>query len=221
MPVSLKAQTWCWWVTTVAMLLLSLSPKVQGEVLIRVERERLHTAFVLPVSELAREVPELARFANPGSDALRFGWGDGRYFGADDRGTSAALMALFLPTHSVMEVSQVQGVRSYYEESHPLQISRGQFRVIAQFVADTFVSLEAEPEALRARGQRTHYYPASRRYHIFYTCNNWTAEALYRAGLRSGYRRAWLAGSVMKRLPEAADVTAEYAGASLPLPVAP
>ncbi|MCH8498714.1 MAG: DUF2459 domain-containing protein [Marinobacter sp.] len=218
MPVSVNGRLLFWCLVAAAMLLFSTSPRVQGEVLIRVERDRLHTAFVLPVSELAREVPELARFANPGSDGLRFGWGDGRYFGVDDRGTSTALMALFLPTHSVMEVSQVRGARSYYEESHPLKVSNAQFSVIAQFIADTFVSLEAEPEALRARGQRTHYYPANRRYHILYTCNNWTAEALYRAGLRSGYRRAWLAGSVMKRLPEAAAEDQDYAGAAQPAP---
>jgi uncharacterized protein (TIGR02117 family) len=187
----------------IALLLLG-GGVAHAEIRIFVERDRLHTAFVLPVAALESHLPALAAYATAEHPWLRFGWGEAGYFGQDERTSGATLRALFWRSPSVMEVARLGHPRSSYEYSHPLTLSDEQFRRLARFVLDTFEDQGDDILPLRKATRDIHYYPARPRYHLFYNCNHWTAEALYRIGLRDGYRTAWLAGSVMSRLPDAA-----------------
>jgi uncharacterized protein (TIGR02117 family) len=190
--------------TVLLLLSLSAAPAAQAEVLIYVERDRLHTALVLPVETLGQHQPALAAFATPDHHWLRFGWGEAGYFGQDERTSGATLRALFWRSPSVMEVARLSGPRSTYRDSHALTVSLDQFQTLTRFIFDTFEQGDQALLPLRKATPDIHYYPARPRYHLFYNCNHWTAEALHRIGLRSGYRGAWLAGSVMSRLPAAA-----------------
>ncbi len=172
-----------------------------AEVRIFVERDRLHTALVLPVAALESYQPALAAFATPDHSWLRFGWGEAGYFGHGERTSGATLRALFWRSPSVIEVARLNGPRSAYQDSHPLIISIDQFQLLTRFILNTFEHREEEILPLRMATRNIHYYPARPRYHLFYNCNHWTAEALHRIGLRPGYRTAWLAGSVMSPLP--------------------
>jgi uncharacterized protein (TIGR02117 family) len=175
-----------------------------GMLTIYVERERLHTALVLPVAALLEEAPAMSALLHQDDDTqwLRFGWGEAGYFGRDDRTSGATLVALFWRSPSVMEVARLQGHRSDYSESYPLNISAEQFSRLVRFIRDTFEDLDNNLTPLRQATRSIHYYQASPRYHLFYNCNHWTAQALQQASLMRGYRGAWLAGSVIKRLPE-------------------
>jgi uncharacterized protein (TIGR02117 family) len=186
-----------------ALLLLG-GDIAQADIRIFVERDRLHTAFVLPVAALETHLPALADFATPEHHWLRFGWGEAGYFGQDERTSGATLRALFWRSPSVMEVARLGHPRSSYEYSHPLTLNHEQFQTLARFVLATFEAQGDEILPLRKASRDIHYYPARPRYHLFYNCNHWTAEALHQIGLRNGYRTAWLAGSVMSRLPDAA-----------------
>jgi uncharacterized protein (TIGR02117 family) len=169
---------------------------------IYLERERQHTALVLPVAALLEEAPAMAALLDHGEDTrwLRFGWGEAGYFGRDDRTSSATLIALFWRSPSVIEVARLNGQRSDYSESYPLDISAEQFSRMVRFISDTFDPLNDTTTPLRQATRTIHYYQAAPRYHLFYTCNHWTAQALHQAGLARGYRRAWLAGSVINLL---------------------
>jgi len=169
-----------------------------------VERERMHTALVLPVDALLKKVPAMGALLDTDDNTswLRFGWGEAGYFGRDDRTSGATLVALFWRSPSVMEVASLDSPRSSYSESYPLAVSTEQFAKIAQFISTTFLELDDSLSPQRKATPSIRYYDAKPRYHLFYNCNHWTAEALHNAGIIQGYRRAWLARSVTRRLPQ-------------------
>lgn len=169
-----------------------------------VERERMHTAMVLPVDALLKKAPAMRTLldADDNTSWLRFGWGEAGYFGRDDRTSGTTLVALFWRSPSVMEVASLDSPRSSYSESYPLEVSTEQFAKIAQFISTTFPELDDSLSPQRKATPSIRYYDAKPRYHLFYNCNHWTAEALHNAGIIRGYRRAWLARSATRRLPQ-------------------
>lgn len=188
-----------------ALVLLLPAATLHADTLtLYVERERMHTALLLPANTLLEKAPAMSALLNADSDTqwLRFGWGEAGYFGHDDRTSGATIAALFWPSPSVLEVASLESPRSNYSESYALQVSREEFSKIVNFIQNTFSELDDTLSPQRQANLWIRYYNAKPRYHLFYNCNNWTAQALQEAGIIRSYRRAWLARSVIKRLPQ-------------------
>jgi len=146
-----------------------------------------HSAIVIKKADIPEAVlPELRDF--PDAEYLEIGWGDWDYYQAPDPGLGLALKAAFWSSGSVLHVAGFKGtVENYFLASEIVEIvlSDGAFRLLIQFVSDTFSRADAaEPvESRPGLYPNSRFYSARGSFHLFRTCNTWVAEALYSAGL--------------------------------------
>ena len=74
-----------------------------------------HTGFVVPASAIHKTMPELKqRFEN--AQYIEFGWGDNKFYQAEEITSGITLKAIFLPTDSVVHAVLVPlKVDSYFK----------------------------------------------------------------------------------------------------------
>lgn len=145
-----------------------------------------HSGIVLARADVPESViPEIADF--PQVRFFEFGWGDAEFYPAREAGAWLALRAAF-PGPAVMHVAGLP--------DHPARIWPNvtilPFAVNAEaltrllvFLRDSFDRAGAGRAAMKARGiyPFSLFYPATGRFHLFNTCNSWTAQALTATGL--------------------------------------
>ncbi len=164
-----------------------------------VERDRYHTAIVLP-TELVREVAGNLLPVLSDRPLVRFGWGDRAYYGASNQNLWLAIKALVLPTRSVMEVSSFNTLDEVGERVVQLG-SQVDVEKLLKHISNTFTwDTSGQPILERTGDNGFQYYSARGLYHMFKNCNNWTAKALKVSGLEIKHFRAFFAESVMKQL---------------------
>jgi len=160
----------------------------KGRQIVQVVSNGWHTAIIVPRAEVAAVglLPETADF--PDAAFLEFGWGDRAYFQATEVTIGLTLRAALTATPAVMHVT---GHQLAPEPMHPelevvrVGLSDDEFRLLVRAVADTF----DRPPAGRAQPVSTGLDPNSRFYkargtfHLFNTCNTWTARTLRAAGM--------------------------------------
>lgn len=146
-----------------------------------------HTGIILEKAALPDSlIPEKHDF--PDARYLEFGWGDADFYQTPDFSIGMALKAILLPTRSVLHVVGFsKPVEQYYADAPLVRIElSGQgFNRMSGLIHGYF---EREEEIDKAaplreglyRGSR--FYPARTRYHLFKTCNVWTARMLKEAG---------------------------------------
>lgn len=168
--------------------------------MIWVERDRYHTAIVLSTQLVAQLAHELIPVLN-NQPLVRFGWGDRGYYGAANKTLTKMLLALCLPTRSVMEVSGFDKISDVGDSIIPLQLSDLDINKLLAFISSSFSwDQTGRPILERTEANGCRYYSARGVYHMFKNCNNWTAKALKRSGLRVRYLLAFFANSVMNQL---------------------
>jgi len=145
-----------------------------------------HVGLVIDAAGLAAALPAL-------SDPLRekeyveIGWGDLRYYQAEEKNIVMPLSALFLPTAAVLHVSAFRGPPEQYFpdlEVIALRVEQAGYAGLLRHVVDSFSrSGEGEP-ILTGPGLygRSWFYRAEGAFHACNTCNTWMANALARAG---------------------------------------
>ena len=146
-----------------------------------------HSAIFLPrenvlpgVLPLINDFPEAAY--------IGFGWGDAEYFPARDPGFTTLLSAALLPTPSVLHVT---GLRQTPREAYPndqivtLKITRSGYSKLMAFIANSFV--HNMPHNMKPIGPGldpySKFFRAKGEFHLFNTCNSWTARGLAAAGV--------------------------------------
>jgi uncharacterized protein (TIGR02117 family) len=174
------------------------------DIAVWVEDNGIHTGIVFPKALLDADL--VARFAasdlrDPayaGHDYLAIGWGDRAFFVETPRWRdvrpSTVLAAAVGSDETVLHVEHV---------ARPVE-SNNVARVMldAEGFASLMVYLRTslrEGEALAGYEAHDAFYPATGRYSAIVTCNEWTGEALRRAGVPMG---AWtpFSGGVMRWL---------------------
>ena len=146
-----------------------------------------HTGIVVRRADLPAEVwPESEDF--PAAEYLEVGWGDRDFYQSAEFDWSIALKAALWPTPSVLHLVGFSGsVVDYFPHSEVLEVelSHPGFKRLVAFVHDRF-DRNGAVRAIRLRaglyGQSA-FYPARGKFHLFNTCNVWTARALRTAGL--------------------------------------
>ena len=124
-------------------------------------------------------VPEKRDF--PGADFLEFGWGDREFYMAETPGPWVSFKAAFLPSESAVHVTGVRGTPAAYfagAEVLEIRVSRAALEGLLRYVDGTFARNGPAAQPL-GRG----FYSARQTFHLFRTCNVWTAGALRAAGL--------------------------------------
>lgn len=146
-----------------------------------------HTGIVVRMADVAAGAwPEVQDFAH--AEYLEVGWGDRDYYQARDPGFLDALAAALVPKPGVLHIVGFRGdVRRTFPASDivALRISP---QGLAQLIARVRASYERD-----ATGQAvmlgpglygdSRFYGSVERFHLFNTCNVWTAAALRAAGL--------------------------------------
>ncbi len=173
-------------------------------VTIHVTSNGWHTGIVVARASLpAGAVPEAADF--PEAQYLGFGWGDAEYYPAAKPTFTMALGAALKPTPAVLHLAGLP--------AHPREVFPSAEIVELAISSDGLGKLVAYLEASFARdGARrveasgpglysfSRFYPATGEFHLFNTCNTWTARGLRAAGVAIDLSRATSAEDVMAQL---------------------
>lgn len=162
-------------------------------------RRGRHTDLILPVAQLHGPLTELAA-QFPAARYMVFGFGDRQYVLATHQNLAHVLLAP-LPGAGLLLVTGLQAEPlDTYGGDHlvALTLRQPQIDAIGQFVWD---SLEHDEQGrvlpyLPGKYPGNVYYPSTRTYYGFYTCNTWTAEGLKSGGLPVSTFGVLLAGQV-------------------------
>ena len=170
-----------------------------------------HTAIVVPAPALAATglLPEAADF--PDAAFFEFGWGDRTYYPAKEKSLGMTLSAALVPTPAVMHMAghaADPADESSRLEVVPLSLTEAGFRNLVEAIAETF----ERPSGSRAESVSPGLYPDSLFYHargefhLFNTCNTWTARMLRAGGVALSPSGIVTAGGLMARLRAALAV---------------
>ena len=124
----------------------------------------------------------------PNAQSLEVGWGDMDYYQTPDPHMGLILKAALLPTASVLHIVGFNGpVPAYfpYSEITGIELSSTDFEHLSRTIAASFATDEAGNTTSLGPGLygNSRFYLSSETYHLFNTCNVWTARALRAAGL--------------------------------------
>lgn len=163
-----------------------------------------HTGLIVRRADIPAGLwPESGDF--PGADYLELGWGDWDYYQANDPGLWLTLKAAFWPTASVLHVVGIRG--NLFDRFGGFEIIRLDpgslgFAELAAFIDQSFArggkarALAIGPGLVVGH---SYFYVAHGRFHLFNTCNGWTARALEAAGYPMGIFRPLTADQVMAK----------------------
>lgn len=146
-----------------------------------------HTGLVTRRADVPEGLwPEAGDF--PQAEYLEVGWGDRAYYQARDPGLWTTLKAALAPTPSVLHVVGFRGPPGTYfpaSEIVELALPHRDFKRLAKYIHDAHARKGAQPVAPLGPGLYgdSRFYPAHETFHLFNTCNVWTARALRAAGL--------------------------------------
>ncbi len=175
---------------------------------VRVISNGWHTAIIVRRTEVLATgvLPEADDF--PEAAFLEFGWGDRVYYPASEKTVGMTLDAALVATPAVMHIA---GLPDWPErlsaslQAVPLSLTEVGFQrmIIA-------ISAEIErPESGRARPisrglyENSHFYHAHGSFHLFNTCNTWTARMLRAGGIGISPSGIITADDLMDRLEAA------------------
>ncbi len=135
---------------------------------------------------------------------VEIGRGDAGFYQDEEENSSTALSALFLSTPAVLHL---RGYNRPPYQRYPLsqtlevRLSSQALQKLIKAVAGGFAMREGKAvEVAKGKDERSRFFGANGTYHLFYTCNNWTAEMIEQADYPIGHRWAFFAGSVMRQI---------------------
>ena len=160
-----------------------------------------HTGFVVHASEIQKEIPELKqRFGN--ASYIEFGWGDKEFYQANEITPDITLKAIFLPTESVLHAVAVSSEADKYfkhSEVHKFCLEDLELKSLVDFISNSFYRDESGSILKLNHGiyGDSQFYKAKGNFHIFNTCNKWTAKGLESTGMKISTTFKLTAGSIM------------------------
>ena len=168
-----------------------------------------HTAIIVSRPGVAATglLPEVDDF--PDALFLEFGWGDRTYYPAKDPTVGMALGAALTPTPAVMHMAG----RTYAPVTDPenpnlvlVRLTQDGFEHMIRAIAGEFTRPEGGVRAVSiAPGLYgdSKFYDAESTFHLFNTCNTWTARMLRTGGVNLPASGIITADDLMARLREA------------------
>ncbi|WP_083218754.1 TIGR02117 family protein [Candidatus Thiodiazotropha endoloripes] len=165
-----------------------------------------HTGFVIPSKKVYESIPTLEdRFGHSGN--IEFGWGDKKFYQAKEITTGLALRAILWPTETVVHAVAVPvNVSGYFgnSEIELLCLNDNEITSLVAFISNSFSKnslTEVEPLSEGIYGD-SQFYKGAGSYHLWNTCNEWTAKGLKSIGMDILTTPKFTAESVMNYLRE-------------------
>ena len=146
-----------------------------------------HAGIVLRRTDIPDSIwPVLGDFAD--AQYLEVGWGDMDYYQTPDPHMGLIIKAALLPTDSVLHVVGFSGSAPAYfpfSEVIRIELSAADFESLTRTIAASFATDEEGNASSLGPGLygNSHFYLSRESYHLYSTCNVWTARALRDAGL--------------------------------------
>ncbi|MEA3353097.1 MAG: DUF2459 domain-containing protein [Campylobacterota bacterium] len=151
-----------------------------------VVKHEWHTGIVVKTKDLESSIWYLDPLVKS-SDYIEFGWGDEQFYKSGEPSIWLAIKAVLIPTSSVLHV---EGVTNGYlnsidkQDIAKLTLSRDDLFKLLAFIDDTFEKKQGRAVILsKGLYSNSLFYLSNKSYHIFNTCNIWTAEALQKGGV--------------------------------------
>lgn len=177
---------WVAWCVMLASVLWPASGMAADTHRIFVSSNGWHTGIVIAISDIPDgRIPEAADFS--GAVYLEFGWGDAEFYPTPDPSVGMTLRAT-IPGPAVVHVAPLDappGMAFSDVAEIPLLLGAEQFARLVDYLHDSFERDGKHRVWPNARGlyRFSMFYPATGRFHLFNTCNTWTARGLAQAGL--------------------------------------
>jgi uncharacterized protein (TIGR02117 family) len=152
-----------------------------------VVRHGWHTGIAVRAGEVPRDAwPFRKDFS--ASEYFELGWGDRDFYQATAPGFLLALDALFLPSPGALHVVGFDGpVQRYFRAQEVVEVTisdRGFDGLVAYIHDGLELDTRGEPVVLGAGLYgKSRFYASRESFHLFRTCNVWTAQALRAAGV--------------------------------------
>jgi len=166
-----------------------------------------HTGLVVPADTISDRLPQLkTRF--PDARYIEFGWGDHNFYKADEITLGLALHSILVPTDSVMHAVALPTTPDNYfiaSEVNSLCLDIEDYMSLIDHIVSGFSTggdgaIEAQGNGIYGDSQ---FYTGHGNYHLFNTCNKWTAQGLAAAGLEIWPSFILRAESVMTSIDDA------------------
>jgi uncharacterized protein (TIGR02117 family) len=160
-------------------------PPPAGPVQLAIVSNPFHTDLVLPAEgwQDALGLPPQARYIAVGWGALSF-YAETPAIG--DLKLSTVLKALSGSDPATIHVTWLTGQVVLGGDVHPLPVTAGQATALAAYVRAGFAAAEPERIPGLAYGDDDMFFKAKGHWTPFTTCNEWLAQGLRRAGIRTG-----------------------------------
>jgi len=146
-----------------------------------------HAGIVLRRAEIPDGIwPVAGDFSD--AQYLELGWGDMDYYQTPNAHIGFILKAALLPTASVLHIVGFSSpVSAYfpYSEIIKIELSSADFEYLSRIIAASFARDKAGNIMSLGHGLygNSRFFLSGETYHLFNTCNVWTARALHAAGL--------------------------------------
>lgn len=164
-----------------------------------------HTDITIARSDIpVGRIPESADFH--AATFLQFGWGDADYYTEPKPGMFTTLGAAF-PGPAVVHVAGLSRRPSETFagiEEVAVTLDSATFERLVDYLHDSFARGGEARISSTVPGvySFSRFYPATGEFHLFNTCNTWTARGLAAAGLDISVSGVKEAGDVMRQLPK-------------------
>lgn len=165
-----------------------------------------HTGLILSRTELG---PNLDRLLQPASDAryFMFGWGNRKFYMAPSPTLGIDIEALFPSKSAVLVESCENPPRKCYTSAVKFHIVMVSAEGLANLDNYLVQSLQTDARGkLQMLGPGpdagSEFYASGLSYDAFHTCNTWTAEALYKAGVPINYHGVIFADQLWRQLQQ-------------------
>jgi uncharacterized protein (TIGR02117 family) len=160
-----------------------------------------HTGIVVQRDDIPDDVwPEHHDF--PQATYIEVGWGDQDFYQAPKATLGLAFKAVFQTTPSVLYITGfTMPATFYFPDSDVIEVLLSQqgFERLCAFMHETYKRDERGETLPLGHGSygTSQFYQAKGTYHLFNTCNSWTAKALRAAGCPITPSQAITAENVM------------------------
>lgn len=162
-----------------------------------------HTAIAFEGEYLREVLPEHNALSE--TEFLMIGWGDNKYYPAEQATVGLFLRAAFWPTGSVLHVTGFdKDIESYFagNELVMVHLSERGMEQMARYIADRFHKGEDKELEYVAAGLYTNsaFFKAKGLYFFPKTSNKWTAKTLRQSGFPITPFYAFTASNVVKQV---------------------
>lgn len=176
---------------------------LQGSRSVFVISNGFHTGLVLPRDQVSDEVWPEQRELGP-ARYLEVGWGDKAAYLADRITMRLALGAAFGSASSALQVAGLDVAPAEHArelEVVEVRLTPREFDDLSRFIRGSYARDAAGGTIRLSRGYtgNSAFYEATGRYHLFNTCNTWTAKALRAAGCPIASALTLTASQVMEQ----------------------